>query len=289
MIEREIPIEIKIITTFDNAMEYLLNAKNGDCKVSILWQKYMIEPFWKEIAAYAPFDQSFKQPPCIKKLEKLEIQLSILSKFDTDALKLKFTDIAKALPSDDDDPMLVALYPLCDSNKIVKKQQNGVVGASVFGNMIININPLADCWEKWVPFVFAHEYHHNIWGHNWYVLHGGKDLEGTFLEYLITEGQADLFAMSLFPGLAPEWNKPFDTETEKILWKRIMHMLYSKDPETHHAYMFGDEEKGLPWCIGYVFGRMIVSDYLQKHAMPFSELLNIPAKQIFEASRFYQG
>ena len=115
-----------------------------------------------DIAVYAPFDQSFKQPHYINELEQLEKQLAILSKLDVSDLQTKFALATTALPSDDNDPMLVALYPLCDSNKIVKERQNGIVGASVFGNMVISINPLANDWETWIPFVFAHEYHHNI-------------------------------------------------------------------------------------------------------------------------------
>jgi uncharacterized protein YjaZ len=192
-------MEIKIIDTFKNAKEYLTNAKENRDDAIKLWTKHMIEPFWNDIAMYAPFDQSFKQPPCIKEFEQLENQLSILSKFNIADMKSIFTLVANELPSDDDDPMLVALYPLCNSNKIVKERQNGVVGTSVFGNIIISINPIAEDWQKWIPFVFAHEYHHNIWGYNWYVVRDGKDLDGSFLQYMITEGQADLFAMSVFP------------------------------------------------------------------------------------------
>ena len=246
----------------------------------------MIEPFWNDIAAYAPFDQSFKQPQCINELEQLEKQIAILSKLDTSALKVKFAAATAALPSDDDDPMLVALYPLCDSSKTAKERQNGIVGASVFGNIIISINPLANDWETWIPFVFAHEYHHNMWGHNWYVVRGGQGIDGSFLQYMITEGQADLFAMGLFPNLIPQWNQPFDVETEKALREQIKPILYSTDPTTHSDFMFGNKEKGLPWCLGYSFGRMIVEDFLKKRPMSFSELLTIPANQIFEISRF---
>jgi len=279
-------MEIKIITTFDKANDYLANAKENSSDATKLWTKHMIEPFWNDIAVYAPFDQSFKQPHCINEIEQLEEQLAILSKLDITDLQTKFALATSALLSDDDDPMLVALYPLCDSNKIVKERQNGIVGASVFGNMIISLNPLADDWQKWIPFVFAHEYHHNIWGHNWYVVRGGKDLEGTFLEYMITEGQADLFAMSLFPDLVPQWNRLFNVEKEKNLWEQIKPILYSTDPTMHSEYMFGNDEKDLPWCMGYYFGKMIVEDFLKKQPMPFSELLNIPAKQILEMSRF---
>ena len=95
-----------------------------------------------------------------------------------------------------------------------------------------------------------------------------------------------MFAMSLFSDLTPQWNQPFDAEKEKALWEQIKPILYSTDPTAHSDFMFGNKEKDLPWCLGYSFGRMVVEDFLKKQPMSFSELLNIPAKQIFEMSRF---
>jgi len=221
------------------------------------------------------------------RLAELEAQLAILNEIDINSLQAEFTTIASALPLKDDDPMLAAFYPLCDSNRIVKERQNGVVGASVFGNMIININPLADGWQKWIPFVFAHEYHHNIWGHNWFVQRGGEGIEGTLLEAMITEGQADLFAESLFPDLEPKWNKPFDEETEKMLWERTKPVLFSVDHKINATYMFGNENEGLPWCMGYSFGKAIVQDYMQRYpTVSFLDLLDISAKEIFEGGKY---
>jgi len=280
-------MKIEVKTTFQNAYNYLLSAELDEIEIQQLWKKYMIEPYWTDLTKWAPFDQDFKKPPHIKMLTQLKQQLSILSDISIDDLFHKFTNISKLLPSDDNETMLVVLYPLCDSDKSVKEKQNGVVGTSVFGNVIIRINPLADDYQKWIPFVFAHEYHHNIWGHNWFVLRKGQGYEGTFLEYMVTEGQADLFAESLFPELIPQWNRPYSNETEVILWDQIKPILFSTDQQIHSVYMFGDQNKGLPWCMGYSFGRIIVADYLKENAgISFSELLNIPARNIFEASRF---
>jgi uncharacterized protein YjaZ len=71
-----------------------------------------------------------------------------------------------------------------------------------------------------------------------------------------------------------------------MLWEQITPILYNTDPTTHSEYMFGDIEKDLPWCMGYSFGRMIVEDFLKKQCIPFSELINVPAKQILRMSRF---
>jgi len=281
-------MSVKIIATFKNVEEYISCAERGEVSVEELWDKHMIRPFWPEITKWAPFDQSFKKPPCVRDITSLDKQLSILSGIPFTNLESNFRNTTKALPLEDDgEPMSVFFYPACDSDKTLKEQQNGVVGAVVFGNIIIRINPLADDYQKWIPYVFAHEYHHNVWGYNHFVLHGGKHTDGSFLEYMITEGQADLFAESLFPQLIPRWNRPFDGDRETALWERIKPILSDTDPETHEAYMFGDENKGLPWCVGYSFGRMIVIDFMRKHrGLSFPELLEIPPRLIYEGSKF---
>jgi len=191
------------------------------------------------------------------------------------------------LPVNEDEPLLVALYPLCDSNKIVKERQNGVIGACVFGNIIININPLAEDYCNWILYVFAHEYHHCVWGHNWYSVRKGQGVNGNLLEAMISEGQADLFAMSLFPQLIPQWNKLLDNESEEKLWEIFKPVLFSADQQIHRNFIFGNETEKLPWCIGYVFGRLIVSDFLQKNPnITFADLINIIAGDILNGSRF---
>ena len=52
-------MDINIITTFQNAQTYLRCANESSAKMSELWTRHMIEPFWDDIAAYAPFDQSW--------------------------------------------------------------------------------------------------------------------------------------------------------------------------------------------------------------------------------------
>ena len=277
-------MDINIIKAFESANDFLITARQDSSDMQQLWQTHMIEPYWTDIAKWAPFDQSFKKPPCVKELSALEGQLSILTSISLEDLKSKFLRVVKELPSEDDDEaMSVFLYPACDSDKTLKERQGGVVGTVVFGNMIIRINPLADDFLKWIPFVFAHEYHHNVWGYRHFVLRGGKDSDSSFLEYMITEGQADLFAESLFPELVPQWNRPFDNATENSLWERVKPVLASTDHEIKSTYMFGKEDEGLPWCMGYSFGRRIVTDYLKKHTdVTFSALIDISAKQILK-------
>jgi uncharacterized protein YjaZ len=281
-------MEIKIITAFDNVKQYVKSVKENNKDIKELWNKYMIEPFWTEISQWAPFDVDFMKPKPVENIDMLEEQFNLLSQLSIEDIKNEFVEISKILPKNDNSPLNVAIYPLCGDNKIVKERQNGVVGCCVFGNICISINPLAKDYINWIPFVFAHEYNHSVWGNEKYAIQSGKNVEGTFLEYMLTEGQADVFAESIYPNLIPQWNRLSEKNNEKILWEKIKPIvLNKKDHKIHSKYMFGDDKEGLPWCIGYYFGRVIIEDYLNKYKdISFSELINISSNDILKESRF---
>lgn len=271
-----------LISTFEKAKNYIKAVERNNEDIQAAWHRCMIEPFWAEISKWAPHNIDYMKPVPIKNIEALKKQIEIFSQISTHKLHSEFVRIISMLPQNDDDPVLAALFPLCDDNSIVKKRQNGVLGACVFGNIIININPLADNYCDWIPFVFAHEYHHSVLGHSLYALRGGEGLDGSFYENMIIEGQADLFAESLFPDLVPQWNRPFSDTAEKRLWERL-----KTDPTTHESCMFGDEKRDLPWCMGYSLGRAIVSDYMRRHPnVSFGDLLNVLPAEILNGSRF---
>ena len=273
-------LNIKLITTFENAKEYIkaVEEKNEDIREA--WHKYMIEPFWADITYGVNRDVSFMKPAPIQDINALKEQIKILSRLSAEELLSKFASITEMLPKNCDDPVFVALYPACDSDKGLKDRENGVRGCCPDGNVIININPLAQDYYDWIPYIFAHEYHHGVWGYNAWI--NGMNLDGKFYEPMIIEGQADFFAESLFPELIPQWNRPFESGMETALWERL-----KTDPAIHEAGMFGDESKGLPWCMGYSLGRSIVGDYMQKHPnISFIGLINTPPKDILNGTRF---
>jgi hypothetical protein len=275
--------DINIVSTFENARGYIKDVEESKDDIDAAWRRHMIEPFWTQITEGVGRDVSFMKPAAVLDIFALKKQLIIFSRLSIDALRLEFDKITAALPKNCEEPVLVALYPACDGDKALKERQNGVVGCCPDGNVIIRINPLAQDYYKWVLFVFAHEYHHSVWGYNMWL--SGANLCGAFYEAMIIEGQADLFAESLFPQLTPKWNRPFDGATEAALWERC-----KTDASIHGACMFGDESIGLPWCMGYALGRAIVGDYMQKNPdISFMELIKITPNDILQGSRFNSG
>lgn len=281
-------MKVKFINTLESARKYVKAVENGNTDFKKLWDEYLIQPYWKEISQWAPFDCLFMKPAPIKDIDKLKKQLDIFQDINFEHLEREFKKISNALLKQDDDPIVIAFYPLDDENLMVKDFQNGIVGVCVFGNIVININPLAKDYEKWIPYVMAHEYHHSVWRHNWYVLRGNA--KGNLLETLINEGQADAFAKSLYNSLEPKWLNTLTSEQESLFWEKYTKVLNSTDRSENTKYIFGDQSKGLPRCIGYHFGYEIVESYLKNNPeKSFNDVIDIDSDVIFKDSRFYKS
>lgn len=168
----------------------------------------------------------------------------------------------------------------------MKERQNGVAGTSTFGNMLISINPLADNFIEWIPYVFAHEYHHAVWGNYWYALHGGE-LDNRFINSLLIDGQADSFALSFYPVLKPKWLFNMSKETEKALWEKHYSKVFLEEDVDYGKYMFGDEANGIPWCAGYTIGYRIIQQFLLSNSnTTFSKLLEMRPLDIYKLSGY---
>ena len=279
-------MNLEIIAVYKNLKDYVAGLENDVENADVLWNKYAIDPYWEKLCQYAPFDLSDRKPKPVTNLQTLKKQIDLLNKIDLDNLKDIFEKIASALPINEDDTIYIALYPLSDDNTAVKERQNGVAGTSTFGNMLISINPLADNFLEWIPYVFAHEYHHTVWGNYWYALHGGE-LDNRFINSLLIDGQADSFALSFYPGLKPKWLFDMSKETEKALWEKHYSKVYLEPDVDYGKYMFGDEANKIPWCAGYAIGYRIVQQFLLRNPnTSFLKLLEMRPLDIYKLSGY---
>ncbi|MBE6022560.1 MAG: hypothetical protein E7231_04895 [Cellulosilyticum sp.] len=279
-------MNIEILAVYKNLKDYILAVENDNENIEALWEQYAIAPYWGKLCQYAPMDLSDRKPKAIKDIETLKKQLELMEAIDLEQLKLEMEKVTKALPNYDDDPMYIAIYPLSDTNQIVKERQNGVVGASTFGNMIINVNPFVEGYYDWILYVFAHEYHHNVWGNYWFGMHGGE-LKNQFIESLLIDGEADSFALSLYPELKPKWLFDMTSECEEALWKNHYSELITRTDVNYPKYMFGDEKNDIPWCAGYTIGFRIMQSFIKKHPeITFSALLERRPMELFEESGY---
>jgi len=49
-------VKMKIIPAFKNAMDYIVQVEQINSDISDLWYKVMVDPFWNDLAKWAPFD-----------------------------------------------------------------------------------------------------------------------------------------------------------------------------------------------------------------------------------------
>lgn len=270
-------MKLEYLCTYENLGHYLEHIQENGA-----WEQIMIAPFWRQITQWAPFPVDYMKPKALINKNIIINQITHFKKYDLLTLKLEFEKIVLKLPKADDDPMTIAFYPSDNC------MDEGVFGTGTWGNIIININPINDNFIKWTPFVFAHEYHHNVLGFYWYCVKEGNETKGNFLEAIINEGQADLFAQSIYPSFSPSWHKGMTDDCEQVVWEKLKNIIYSIAPiEEFAPYMFGNEKLKIPSNAGYYFGYAIVKDYINKHPdVSFSELLQTPHQVIFNESRF---
>lgn len=278
-------MKLEIISVYENLDGYLLEMEKANADYKALWEKYAIQPYWKKISQWAPFDMSDRKPKPIKDTSKLKQQIKLLKEMNLDAIKNKLISVVDALPNYDDDTIVIAIYPLDDENTTVKERQNGVQGVNVFGNILIQVNPFAKDFSEWIPYVFAHEYHHTVWGNYWHVIHGG--CTGSFIEALLIDGQADLFAKSLNPTLNPTWISQISKEQEKELWNYHYSKLLYETNFDYIKYMFGNDELGIPWCAGYFFGYRIIESFRKLYPkVTIKDMLEMNPEKIFSMSNY---
>ncbi|MGN0801263.1 MAG: DUF2268 domain-containing putative Zn-dependent protease [Candidatus Faecivicinus sp.] len=271
-------MRIDVINTCEEVRRYIQRVKDGESP-EICWEEEVISGCWDRLCCYAPFDLSERKPKAIRDVFSLEKQCGLLERIDVHALQREFERAASSLPNGDDDPIAVAIFPGDPDNAIVNERQNGVVGTSLFGNMYIQANPCVEGCVDWIKYVFAHEYHHAVWGNYWYVMHGGE-LENKLIDALVIEGEADCFAMSLYPALRPQWLFGMAAEEIGAIWERKYRTVAERADVDHAAYLFGSEAIGIPWCAGYAVGCWLVREYLNAIGKSIPDILEVKPEQL---------
>lgn len=278
-------MELEIIAVYENLDDYILEMEKDPTDYEVLWDKYAIKPYWEKISQWAPLDTSDRKPKPIQDTCKLKQQIKLMKEMNLDLIRSKFIQVMDALPNYDDDPIVIAIYPVDDDNLTVKERQNGVWGVCVFGNVLLSINPFAHNYLDWIPYVFAHEYHHCVWGNYWNVVHGGRT--GSFIEAMLIDGQADVFAKSLNPTLNPKWISQISKEQEKELWNKYYFKLLYETDFDYIKYMFGDDEEGIPWCTGYFFGYKIIERFRKFYPqISVKSMIEMSSEEIFAMSNY---
>lgn len=251
----------------------------------LLWQEHAVAPFWNEWAAGQPFEdrvrRQFSNP--YDDLETLKVRVDLLAASGIEQTALGALGCISALLPKVEDTR-VCIYALDPVNRVVSQRQHGVLGSCIGDNLLLLIDPTVPDWQDWVPQVLAHEWHHSVWGYQYYFVKGNRRAD--LLTSMVCDGQAEAFGYLVAYGVQPLWPS-FDTQTERELWASVQEHLRSDDRQVYMRYMFGDEAAGIPWCFGYQVGYHIIRAHAARHPdRTVMDLLNEDSWEILRQSGY---
>lgn len=279
-------LKVKIIDLNIGVAEYLeAAAADPEVDLDVLWNRCVVESRWSEWAAGQFNEERTKDEmnrPATAS-DKLADAVVRLRQIDLEAIVARaFTEMTAVLPPPEDDSICVVCI-LADPR--MGENVAGVAGTCIGGNMLVRINPAISGWEKVLPWVLAHEYHHSVWGYHYFFKKGNTQAD--LLTGLIIDGQADSFAQSLNRDMDVPWVKAIDEKQEREQWTIMQDYLDSIDGSVYCRFFFGEESTKTPACTAYTIGYHIVQAYLKKHPeQSFTELLDVSAREILDGSGY---
>ncbi len=284
---------LHIVPAYQGTLKYIAAARTDPgADLHILWSQTVLDPFWQEWAAdqfnEARTREELSTPVGREDLDELEREALALEAAGIEAIvEQAYGRIAAALPTALPDKA-VCILALNPARRHVLERQNGVTGSCVGDNILLEIHPGGENWQRWVPYVLAHEYNHTVAGYTHFYLKGRTC--ASLLDSMIFEGLADTFANSLFPGLDPTWTRALTSRQETEQWKIMQPYLDSPDPEHYLRFIFGRGTSGAPAFTGYTIGFRIVQAYLRAHptaCMP--DLVMMDSCELLAESGYRQG
>lgn len=162
---------LRVISAYRGLVHYIRLAKSKPHPdFEKLWLEYAIEPYWAEWAQgqfnEARTREQMSKP--ITDLDALSIEVEILTHSGIETLvEEAYRKITNVLPS----PLperAVCIYAADPQDTWLR--EHGVVGSGIGDNILLHINPLGENWSLLVPYVLAHEYHHAVWGYNYFAV-----------------------------------------------------------------------------------------------------------------------
>ncbi len=273
-----------IITAFAGIRTYVSEAQRSpEPEWGSLWVEHVIEPYWQywgEGQLQAGRTRTLAERP-VRDLAYLVAAVEALERSAVN--EIAGTALRRAnslLPKEA--PTVLYMDPLPPTNRSAAE---GVIGACVGDNIQISINPFMDQdWFRWVPWVLAHEYHHAVWGYQYFVRR--QQPPPDLLTALLIEGEADAFGRLVSEGPEPSWTRELSPEQERRQWQAMQPLLASRDPAVHQRFLFGDSRAGVPRS-GYTIGYRIVQRYLERHpAQSVVDLLSMDAAAILTGSGY---
>lgn len=278
---------LRVVSAYRGLVHYVCAAKSKPhSDLEKLWLEYAIEPYWAEWAQgqfnEARTKEQLSRP--ITSLDELSVEVESLMRSGIESLvEEAYCKITSVLPSPL--PVRAVCIYAADPQNTWLRDMGGVIGTGIGDNILLQINPLGENWSLWVSYVLAHEYHHAVWGYNYFAVQGKSHMN--LLTGLLIDGEADTFAKLLYPELHPLWLNALTPLLEAEQWNRMQEHLMGNDEEVYNRFFFGDDGSGTPFNTAYTIGYHIVQAYLKTHPdSTVFDLMNREAQTILAESSY---
>lgn len=167
------------------------------------------------------------------------------------------------------DPVDVTIYiaGIEDTENETNKNLGGVSGYAWPNMVFLYFNPQRD-WGRLLFRTAIHEFNHC----QRYLYH---DPYASFLDWVIFEGLAESFEGELIPE--SNFGRMLDNELQ--LYLQQVDKFWNSMPSDAGDWFFGNQDKGIPFALGYQLGYFLVENFRKKNpSMPWKELITLPAK-----------
>ncbi|MDP4552795.1 DUF2268 domain-containing putative Zn-dependent protease [Alkalihalobacillus macyae] len=212
-------------------------------------------------------------------IDSLEEQLTNMRLLDFDNfIKEELELLHKQYPSNK--PVQFELFVLDENDDFVKSKLNGVSAFTDWnGKMCFVVLPEENA-RSTIRSVVTHEYHHH-----WRISALGLKEDGeTLLDRMVLEGLAEHFVKE---RLGDEYLGPYKdalSETQAItIWESTYRNHINDQGTSTDIYMFGNDDKGLPFWGGYSLGFYLIKWFLDKNKnLAISDLTLLPSDKFIK-------
>lgn len=167
------------------------------------------------------------------------------------------------------DPVDVTIFiaGIEDTESETNKNLGGVSGYAWPNIIFLYFNPQRD-WERLLFRTAIHEFNHC----QRFLYH---DPYASFIDWVIFEGLAESFEGEL----VPDSNVGRMDAKELQLYLPKVEKFWNSMPSDAGDWFFGNQDKGIPFALGYQLGYLLVENFRKKNPlMPWQELVTLPAK-----------
>ncbi|EDL66507.1 YjaZ [Bacillus sp. SG-1] len=177
-------------------------------------------------------------------------------------------------------PINLELFILDENDQFVKSKLGGVSAFTEWdGRMCFAVLP-EESVRKTLKSVLTHEYHHH-----WRISALKMDEENTnLLDRMILEGLAEHFVrLTLGNSYLGPYKDALTEQQAKVLCETKYKHHFEETGSSTDSYMFGSEEKGLPFWGGYSLGYYLVKWYLDRNVdISIEKLSLLPSEKFLD-------